>query len=131
MPRSFKLLEEMDKVKKGNVPHWSIGMNLKVADDIDLKEFELQVTGPLDSIVQENTYKFQVIPGKDYPESAPSIRLLRPKVNLKCVNSQGVLSFKWNSQMSICQVGDFFRQELERAVRGKKKGSQPSADTSY
>ena len=129
VPRSFALLEELDNVKKGRTPIWTVGMAIKDPKDIELKEFVLNIQGPMDSPNFEGrSYEVQVLPGPNYPQTAPSVQFLRPKINLKCVDSKGRVSkFPWGRGNTICDIGAYLFSEMKKVAHK----SQPAASTSY
>ena len=79
VPRNFKLLEELEKVEKGNTD-MSISYGLVESDDITLSHWQCTILGPMNSPVDSRIISLLVSCGTNYPDERPTVRF-QSKVN--------------------------------------------------
>ena len=83
IPRSFVLLEELEKAEKGG-GILGVSMGLTQADDISLSSWQCSILGPLGSPVENRIIFLHIHAGPYYPNKPPSVRFTS-KVNFPFV----------------------------------------------
>lgn len=84
-PRSFRLLEELEKGEKG-LGSESVSLGLADSDDIDMRYWNGTILGPPHSNHENRIYCLTLEAGPEYPKKPPTLKFLT-KINLPCVNS--------------------------------------------
>lgn len=80
VPRSFKLLDELEKAEKGEAvpyPHTGlISLGLTDGNDITLTTWNASIIGPQGTSVADRFFSLRVVTDETYPKQAPKIWFL-------------------------------------------------------
>ncbi|WFD32907.1 E2 ubiquitin-conjugating protein mms2 [Malassezia sp. CBS 17886] len=135
VPRSFRLLEELDKGEKG-LGNGSCSYGLDAGDDIMMSQWNATILGPSNSVHQNRIYSLRLVCGDSYPEVPPEIWFLT-KINLPCVNpadgkvNPALVSLlsHWKREYTMENILVELRRDMASA--GNRKLPQPAEGSMY
>lgn len=92
IPRSFRLLDELEKGQKGNTAE-GVSWGLEVGDDITLSDWSCTIFGPHNTPYENRIYSLSVHTGSCYPDTAPTVKF-NTKINMPSVDSNGKVNLQ-------------------------------------
>lgn len=134
-PRSFRLLEELEKGEKG-LGSESVSLGLADSDDINMTYWNGTILGPPHSVHENRIYSLSLEAGPEYPDKPPTVRFLS-KVNVPCVDAKtGVVDpsqvpclAKWRRSNTMETVLIDIRKEM--ATPANRKLPQPAEGSRF
>ncbi|OJD25720.1 hypothetical protein ACJ73_02910 [Blastomyces percursus] len=84
VPRSFRLLEELENGEKGRGAE-ACSYGLANGDDVTMTNWNGTILGPPHSVHENRIYSVNINCGENYPDAPPTINFVS-KVNLPCVD---------------------------------------------
>eukprot|EP00389_Voromonas_pontica_P008293 GDKH01012590.1.p2 GENE.GDKH01012590.1~~GDKH01012590.1.p2 ORF type:complete len:138 (-),score=9.67 GDKH01012590.1:206-619(-) len=132
VPRSFKLLAELERGEKGEGAE-GCTWGLEQGDDITLSSWACTIFGPPGTVFENRIYSLSVYTGEEYPDKPPKVKF-NTVCNMNSVDRSGnvvklsVLD-NWNRNMTIETALEQLRREM--CSPQNRKTPQPPEGTAY
>jgi ubiquitin-conjugating enzyme E2 variant len=133
VPRSFRLLDELEKGQKGEFVS-GCSWGLEKSDDISLTYWNGTIFGPPGTPFENRIYSLSIICGERYPDAPMSVRF-NTRISLGCVDPKGTVAEKWGPlgawrrEYTIAYVLESQRREMTSPAN--RKLPQPPEGTTY
>merc|ERR1711957_302688 len=93
IPRSFRLLDELEKGQKGDATS-GVSWGLEYADEISLTHWNGTIFGPLGTAVENRIFSLSFVCGENYPAALPEIKF-NTQINISCIEKDGSIKQSW------------------------------------
>merc|ERR1712008_629858 len=133
VPRSFRLLDELEKGQKGDAMS-GVSWGLAVPDDMTLSGWNGTIFGPPGTAFENRIYSVSILCGPQYPDQLPEVKF-GTQINMNCVDVKGQVKptwgilGSWQRQFTIENVLEQLRREMTSSAN--RKLPQPAEGVTY
>ncbi|CEM11425.1 unnamed protein product [Vitrella brassicaformis CCMP3155] len=132
VPRSFRLLAELEKGQKGEGAE-GCTWGLERADDITLTTWTCTIFGPPGTAYENRIYNLTIICGEQYPDRPPTVRF-NTQINISPVDRHGAVNGlstlqNWNRNYTMETILENLRREMVSPQN--RRLPQPPEGTTY
>ncbi|CAE8620359.1 unnamed protein product, partial [Polarella glacialis] len=133
VPRSFRLLDELEKGEKGDAMS-GVSWGLADAQDITLTNWNGTIFGPPGTAYENRIYSLSLTAGPNYPQDAVEVRF-NTRIAMGCVDANGAIVPRWGilgtwkREFTIENVLEQLRREMTSSAN--RKLPQPPENASY
>eukprot|EP00440_Ansanella_granifera_P054268 gb/GFBE01058823.1/.p1 GENE.gb/GFBE01058823.1/~~gb/GFBE01058823.1/.p1 ORF type:complete len:138 (+),score=33.66 gb/GFBE01058823.1/:1-414(+) len=133
VPRSFRLLDELEKGQKGDAMS-GCSWGLAIDDDITLTHWNGTIFGPPGTTFDNRIYSLSITCGPAYPDRCPEVRF-NTQVNMNMVDPSGRVKPEWSPlsnwrrDYTISDILNQIRKEMTSGAN--RKLPQPAEGASY
>lgn len=135
VPRSFRLLEELDRGEKG-FGDGTVSYGMEDPDDVHMRSWSGTIIGPPNTVHDQRIYGLKIHCDLNYPEQPPKI-YFRSRINLGCVDARDGrvdptkfhLLSHWKREYTLETVLTELRRDMSSAAN--RKLAQPPEGTNY
>lgn len=119
VPRSFKLLDELErgqKAERASQVSWGLARD----DDATLTDWNGTIFGPIDTVFDNRIYSLAIVCGPNYPDEPPAVKFTVP-IRMNCVGADGTVLpgwhylANWRREWTMENVLDGLRKEMSSA----------------
>ena len=129
MPRTFRLLDELDRAQHAQLSDQSVSYGLNTGDDKTFTNWNGTIIGPPNTNFDNRIYMITITCGENYPEVPPTI-VFNSKINLPCVNQTNGTIDKTKFHMFANWRADYSLEKiligLKQEMLNNKKAAQPA-----